>query len=61
LGLLALGRQSIWGLGLTLHKGRRRAGPDRRGDRMNLFRVNRLDLHACGCRVLADDLGAQGL
>jgi hypothetical protein len=49
------------GLGWALGKGRRRAGAHGRGDRMNLFRVNRLDLYASGRLVLAGDLGAQSL
>jgi len=49
------------GLGWALGKGRRRTGAHGRGDRMNLLRVDRLDLHASGCQVLAGDLAAQGL
>jgi len=49
------------GLGWALGKGRRRTGAHGRGDRMNLFRVDRLDLHASGCQVLAGGLAAQGL
>jgi hypothetical protein len=48
-------------MGLALGKGWRRTGTHGRGDRMNLFDVDRLDLHACGRRVLAGDLGAQSL
>ena len=44
---LGLPRTSL-GLGWALGKGRRRAGAHGRGDRMNLFYVNRLDLYASG-------------
>jgi hypothetical protein len=53
--------RSCLGLGLALGKGRRRTGAHRRSDRMNLLGVDRLNLHACGRRVLAGNLGAQGL
>ena len=53
--------RTVLGLGRALGKGRCRAGAHGRGDRTNLTRVDRLDLHASGCQVLADDLAAQGL
>ena len=47
------------GLGWALGKGRRRAGAHGRRDRMNLLRVDRLDLDVSRRLVLAGDLGAQ--
>ena len=49
------------GLGWALGKGGRRTGAHGRRDRMNLLRVDRLDLHASWHLVLASGLGAQSL
>jgi hypothetical protein len=51
LGLRGLARRlprSVFGLGRALVKGRSRTWAYGRGDRMNLLRVYRLDLHASG-------------
>jgi hypothetical protein len=64
LGLRVLVRQlprTVLGLGRALGKGRRRSGAHGWGDRMNLFRVDRLDPHASRRRVLAGGLCAQSL
>ena len=58
--VLGLPRTSL-GLGWALGKGRRRAGAHGWDNRMNLSRVNRLDLYTSGRLVLAGDLGAQSL
>ena len=63
LGMRDLSRllRSGRGLCLALCKGRRGTGAHGRSYRMHLFGIDRLDLHACGRRILAGDLGAQGL
>jgi hypothetical protein len=64
LGMKVLAGQLFWtslGLDRALGKGRSRTGAHGRRDRMNLLRVDRLNLDASGRRVLADGLGTQSL